>query len=131
MTGIIIYKLKRKVGGRICIPKAIDGKPVIGIRGSSYNSVSRTWGKTIGANNSGITQQVYNDAMLNGLQLNCDIEHIYFEGANNNTSSLYFIGEYSLCHMYSLSYLDFPNSLHNVDQYACEYNGKLSFSNVN
>ena len=116
-TGIIIYKLKRKVGGRICIPKAINGKPVLAIWGSTYNVNTRNWGKTVDLGVSqGFTNEVYtaDGTTLNGFQRNFEIEHVYFEGANDDTSQLRSIEKCAFMTAVNLTYIDFPNSLASV-----------------
>ena len=134
VTGIIIYKLNKKVGGRICVPKAINGKPVLAIRGSVYNTTTKAWGKTVEAGvSAGFTDEVYTDdgKQLNGFQRNFDLEQIYFEGANDDTSQLRTIGKCAFMTMINLSYIDFPNMLTNVEERGFFQCSKLAFNNFN
>ena len=137
-VGVIIYKLKRKVGGRICIPKTINNLPVIGILGSDF--INNVWSRTVSGistadNNTNNVGQVYNITPgqfdLNGFQTNTDIEQIYFEGANDNTSQLYIIGNNAFSRMSNLSYIDFPNSLEVIGSRSFLYDPNLSFNNLN
>ena len=133
-NGIIIYKLKRKVGGRICIPKAIDGRPVIAIYGSVYNTSTRQWSRTVSeAIGDGFVTEVYSaDGKIgNGFQSNQEIEQIYFQGANDDTSQLRYIGKYAFYSMTNLSYIDFPNTLYQVGERGFFQCSKLAFNNIN
>ena len=134
VTGIIIYKLNKKVGGRICVPKSINGKPVLAIRGSVYNTTTKAWGKTVEAGVSAdFTDEVYTDdgKQLNGFQRNFDLEQIYFVGANDDTSQLRTFGKCAFMTMINLSYIDFPNTLTNVEERGFFQCSKLAFSNFN
>ena len=122
----IIYGLKRAVGGRICIPKTLGGSPVGSIIGTNWNLMEDKYTPSV---ISGTTTRT--KAEGNGFQSNNELTQIYFEGANNNTSTIEKIDVYSFYRAYNLEYIDLPNTLTAVGNYAFTHCSKLSFSTLN
>ncbi len=122
----ILYGTKRHLGGRITIPKTLGGAPVETI-----------WGSPIDQNTDEFLERVINGTSVrsrlegNGFQRNNDIEHIYFEGANNGTSSVTTYNTGAFIEMRGLTYIDFPDTLTTVGANCFQKCSKLTFSDLN
>jgi len=126
--GVVIYGMKYHVGGRICIPKMINNIPVTQLIGSFFKIATNSYTSEViqGANPAARTK-----TEGNGLQSNLEIEHIYFEGANDGTSQLQVIGQYAFFHAWNLKYVDLPDSVTQIDTYAFAQCGYIRYANLN
>lgn len=122
------------VRGKICFPKiatytvgsSTRTLPVTDIDGPSPTEVSKGFGNVNNDNN-------YANYRIgsNGLAGNPYITHIFFEGNNDNTSSLSNIEGYSFMGMENLQHVDFPNSLLTLNVQSLCNCPKLSFDSTN
>ena len=125
-----IRGFKKHLGGKVTIPKYVEGTyPVVSIVGTQVNNgnVEKRWSTYMtpipNSNESTLP-------MSNGIQDNNDITHLFFEGANDNTSTIRSLGQYSCYNAQYLVYLDMPPSLVTFEQYCCHLCKRLSFASI-
>lgn len=128
---IVIYGTTRTLGGRICIPKTIDGKPVARIMGSGWQVKPAGWHVALLVKEYQDGTQIYTPTNGNGFQDNYLIEHIYFQGANDGSCSVRSFDEGAFGRMVNLRYIDFPDSLTRIGQYCFQYDSALAFRDIN
>ena len=126
--GVVIYGMKYHVGGRICIPKMINNLPVTQILGSFYKIATNSYTSEV---IQGASPAARTKVEGNGLQSNLEIEHVYFEGANDGTCNLQAIGQYAFFYAWYLKYVDLPDSLTQIDTYAFARCGYIGYANLN
>jgi hypothetical protein len=128
---VVIYGMTRTFGGRICIPKTIDGKPVARIMGAGWQFNPAGWKIPLEIKTYQDGTKLYTPIDGNGLQDNNYIEHIYFQGANDGTCSIRSFDEGAFGRMINLRYIDFPDSLTHIGQYCFTHDSALAFRDIN
>ena len=141
-----LQRITRKVGGKVCIPKnyvrtnakgeILEQYAITSIVGPNVTTTTNqgvrlyeramvgnqyTYGGQITSNRQGYEDGTYNAPegySGNGLQLNNDVTHLFFEGADDGTSVITSIGVNGCEYMFNLVYMDLPASLTVFDDYA-------------
>lgn len=141
-----LQRISRKVGGKVCIPKywtrtnakgeILESYKITSIVGPSVTQTkdngerlyaramvgnTYTYGGDLTSNLKDYVEGTYNAPegySGNGLQLNRDVTHLFFEGADDGTSVIESIGVNGCEYMFGLVYIDLPASLRTFDDYA-------------
>lgn len=124
---IVVYGTTRHLGGRICIPKTINGRPVTRIMGAGWQTTRPAGWFVTKAVSGSITVPL---GGANGFQDNVDIEQIYFEGTMDDTNQIRIFDEGAFGRMINLNYIDIPRSVETIEQYCFQYDCALAIRDL-